>query len=123
MPKNMLTFPSKAFDTATDPTHRSLAPAPTAVPFSADRRNFPRFRVCKHLLSVCDFHAGQILEISRTGLSFEVVHFRQSVEGNIVPASKPRQSDKIDILSLGFDGYLFRNLSVLAVFDLQLGRK
>lgn len=86
-----------------------------------EKRKNRRYRICGHLLSVCDYYAGQILDISRTGLSCQIVHFLTKANDKICHI-KPFRSDKIDILSPGLAGYFFRSLPVREVWDLNLGQ-
>lgn len=96
-------------------------PRPKQGPRCAERRKARRYQVRGHLLSVCDYYAGQILDISRTGLSFKIVHFLSQADGKVC-CMEPRQSDKLDILSPGLSGYFFRDMRVQTVWDLNLGQ-
>lgn len=102
------------------PTYFSL-PQPEHGLRHVERRQTRRYGVRGHLLSVCDYYAGQILDISRTGLSCKIVHFLGRGDGKVCRI-KPRQSDRLDILSPGLNGYFFRDLQVREVWDLNLGR-
>lgn len=85
-----------------------------------ERRQTRRYQVQGRLLSVCEFYAGQILNISRTGLAFQIVHFLPTAGGKA--GHHPLRSDKLDILSPGLSGYYFRNLQVKTIWDLNVGR-
>ena len=94
---------------------------PESTLHHAERRKTRRYRVRGHLLSVCDNYAGQIQDISQTGLSFTIVHFLTQAGDNLSQL-KPQPSDKLDILTPGLVGYFFRNVAVQTVSDLNLGR-
>lgn len=103
-------------------SRRTPSPQPWLMPgwTEVERRQVCRFRVQKHLLSVCANYAGQILDISRTGLAFRLVHFLPQAGGK--RGIHPHQSDTLDILSPGLDGYFFKDLRVRTVCDRSLGR-
>lgn len=85
-----------------------------------ERRRVRRYRVQGRLLSICKSYAGQILDISRCGLAFQIVHFLPHAGGK--GKAHPRQSARLDILSPGLSGYFFRDLPVKTISDLNLGR-
>ncbi len=84
-----------------------------------ERRRARRYQIQGRLLSVCAYYAGQILDISRTGLAFQIVYFLKEAGGK---ADGPLKSDTLDILSPGLTGYFFRDLPVQTVCDLSLGQ-
>lgn len=87
----------------------------------ADRRRSPRFRVGNELLCVSDDYAGQILDISPTGLAFQLVKFRPT-SAKVSSMPQPRQSEKLNILHAGpLSFFIMKNLQVKGLHDLATG--
>lgn len=87
----------------------------------AERRRFPRFKVGNELICVSDDYAGQILDISPTGLAFQLVKFRPT-STKVASMPQPRQSEKLNILHAGpFSFFIMKNLEVKGLHDRETG--
>jgi hypothetical protein len=85
-----------------------------------DRRNFWRYKPRKNILSVCEHNAGQILDISLTGMAFKISHcLERSGDGKI--GNRPKRSDTINILGPALDGYIMREVPVKTIADRSMG--
>lgn len=87
----------------------------------ADRRKFPRFKVADELLCVSDYSAGQILDISPTGMAFQVVNFSLN-SAKDSPIQPPLQCEKLSILHTGpLSFFIMKNLLVKESHDRTTG--
>lgn len=92
-----------------------------ALPPVADRRKSPRFKVGNELLCVSDDYAGQILDISPTGMAFALVKFRLHAT-NAAPMHQPCQSERLNILHAGpLSFFIMKNLQVNEWHDRSTG--
>lgn len=83
-----------------------------------NKRKHRRFKVRRGMLAVSETFMGQILDISKTGLSFLILHFLKD------PGKTPdlfRKISSLDILSSGLTGYILKTIPVISTFDQELG--
>ena len=93
-----------------------------ASPPVADRRRFSRFKVGDELLCVSDCHAGQILDISPTGMAFQLVNFRLTSAKDSSTPQPCSQSEKLNILHAGpLSFYIMKNLEIKESHDRTTG--
>ncbi len=92
-----------------------------ALPLLADRRKSPRFKVGDKLLCVSDDYSGQILDISPTGMAFQLVKFRPNATDG-APMHQPCQSERLNILHAGpLSFFIMKNLRVKDLHDRATG--
>lgn len=96
-------------------------PHQKTLPLTIERRRFPRYRLGNGLLCVSDYYAGQIMDISPTGMAFHLVNFT-------MPPAKatllhlPLQSGNVSILHAGpLSYFIMKNLRVKETHDLATG--
>lgn len=113
--KNRLVSPSFA-----SPAYGEVQPRESLPPV-ADRRRYPRFKVGDELLCVSDYCAGQILDISPTGMAFQLVNFSLK-SAKDAAISSPLQCEQLSILHTGpLSFFIMKNLQVKESHDRTTG--
>jgi hypothetical protein len=92
------------------------------LPLLADRRKSPRFKVGNKLICVSDNYAGQILDISPTGLAFQLVKFLSQKATSSAPMHQPSTSERLNILHAGPLSFsIMKNLRISKLHDRATG--
>lgn len=87
----------------------------------ADRRQHPRFKVGNELLCISDYTAGQILDISPTGMAFKLVNFSLR-SANDSSSQAPLQCKKLSILHAGpLSFFIMKDLNIKESHDKTTG--
>lgn len=119
-PARYLTTIRPELSTVTAPSCADMQPQ-EALPALADRRKSPRFKVGNELLCAAEDYAGQILDISPTGMAFALVKFRPT-STNAAPMQQPCKNERLNILHAGpLSFIIMKNLQANKLYDRSTG--
>jgi len=87
---------------------------------SMEKRQARRYRMKKKLIATCKFYSGEIIDINRTGMAFQVAHVRKDPK-EAAPRIDLDQGRTVHVFSLDQAVFLLQDLQVDHFYDTYSG--